>query len=290
MAFLETVGELFGFSDSKGWSLVGQDKGVSQLEFKGQFIAENMSEGLGSALGETTTVNKDKPNQQWLHGNSEQFIFTSRLFASDSFKNIKQQVETLKSFTKRNKKLKRAPIFLFTAGTEIGFTCFVKNVGITYDELKVDGSLQGIIANITLQKLEEIITGDASTSLASQIKFAAGIVAGAAGIASQLGRVVDIPGFSLHTIDRVVKVIDGDTFESIAAAEYGDALLGDILRRVQPNKVNLVSGDTVQLIEPTEVSEIPVTQQSVSLKNTLENLTLREEFFELRNRKTTIFV
>lgn len=290
MAFLEVVGELFGFSDRKGWSLIGQDAGIEQLEFKGQFIAENMGENIGSALGETTTVGKGRPNQQWLHGDSETFTFTSRLFASNSFQNIKQQVETLKSFSRRNKDLKRAPIFLFTAGTEIGFTCFVKGVQIQYDELKVDGSLQGIIANITLQKLEEIITGDASTSLASQIKFAAGIVAGAAGILDQVGRVVDIPGFSLHTLDRIVEVVDGDTFESIAAAEYGDALLGDILRRVQPDKVNLVSGDKVQLIEPTEVSEIAVTQQSVALKNTLENLALREEFFELRNRKTTIFV
>ena len=143
---------------------------------------------------------------------------------------------------------------------------------------------------MTLQKIDEIITGDAATSLASQIKFAAGIVVGAAGIASQLGRVVDIPGFSLHTLDRIVTVVDGDTFESIAAAEYGDALLGDILRRVQPDKANLKAGDEVQLIESTEVVEIAVTQQSVALRNTLENLALREEFFELRDRKTTIFV
>lgn len=290
MAFLDVVGELFGFSDSKGWSLVGQDKGIDQLEFKGQFIAENMSEQIGSVLAETTTVNKDKPNQQWISGASEVFTFNTRLFASSSFKNIKQQVETLKSFSRRNKDLKRAPIFLFTSGTEIGFTCFVKGVQFTYDELKVDGSLQGAIIAVTLQKLDEIITGDASRSLASQIKFAAGIVVGAAGIASQLGRVINIPGFSLHTIDRVVRVIDGDTFESIAAAEYGDALLGDILRRVQPEKANLLANDTVQLLESSEISEIAVTQQSVSLKNTQENLALREEFFELRNRKTTIFV
>jgi len=289
MAFLEVIGELFGFTDSKGWSLVAQDSGFN-VEFKGQFIAENMAEGTGSVLGESTTVGKDIPDQQWLHGEAESFTFTSRLWASSSFVNIKQQVELLKSFSKRDKKLKRAPIFLFTAGTEIGFTCFVQGIRFQYDELKVDGSLQGAVISLTLLKLEETITQDAATSLASQIKFAAGIVAGGIGIAKQVGRLTNIPGGSLHTIDRTVRVKEGDSYESIAAAEYGDAILGDILRRVQPEKARIFPNDIVQLVEPTEITQIPVTQQSVALKNTVENLALREEFIDLRNRSTTIFV
>jgi len=289
MAFLEVIGELFGFSDRKGWTLVAQDPGI-KLEFKGDFISENMTETVGSILGENTTVNKQKPNQQWLGGESEPFSFQSKLFAHNSFKNIKQQVETLKSFTKRDKDLRRAPIFLFTAGTEIGFTCFVRGVRFLYDELRSDGSLRGANVSITLQKIEETITEDAATSLASQIKFAAGIISGSAGIANQLGRIINIPGGSLHTIDRTHKVIDGDTFESIADQEYGNALLGDVLRRAQPELGDLKAGDNVLLVESTEINQIRITQQAVALKNTQENLALREEFLELRNRKTTIFV
>lgn len=289
MAFLEVVGELFGFSDSKGWSLVGQDQGFSQ-EFKGQFLATNMSENVGSNLNETNTVNSRQPDFSWLSGESETFTFGARIFASDSFKNIKQQVELLKSFARRNNTLKRAPIFLFTAGTEIGFTCFVRGVRVNYDELRSDGSLRGVDCQITLQKIEDTVTENAATSLASQIKFAAGVVAGAAGIAQQVGRLVNIPGGSLHTIDRTVLARQGDTFEGIAAKEYGDALLGDVLRRTQPELAPLQPGDRVQLVEPTEIRNIQVTPQSVALASTPENSALKQEFFELRNRRTTIFV
>ena len=289
MAFLEVIGELFGFSDKKGWSLVAQDEGI-ELEFKGTFISENMSETVGSILGENSTINKQKPNQQWLGEESESFTFQTRLFATNSFKNVKQEIETLKSLTKRDDVLRRAPIFLFTAGTEIGFTCFVKGVQFLYDELRSDGAIRGAVISITLQKIDEIIVENAATSLAAQIKFAAGVITGAIGIGAQLGRVINIPGGSLFTIDRTHKVINGDTFESIAKHEYGQALLGDILRRAQPELGNLKPGDVVQLVESTDIGRIRVTQQSVALKNTEENLALREEFLTLRNRQTTIFV
>lgn len=289
MAFLEVVGEAFGFSDRKGWSLVGQDAKFTS-EFKGQFIVENLDESIGSNLGETTTVGKQKPDLQWLNGETEVVTFDTRLFASNSVKNIKQQIELLKSFARRNDQLKRSPIFLFTAGTEIGFTCFVRGVKLKYDELRSDGSLRGVICSITLQKIQETVTKDAATSLASQIKFAAGVITGVAGIAATIKKLINIPGGSLHTIDRTVDVKQGMTFERIAATEYGNALLGDILRRTQPGMADLKIGDKVQLVEASEIIQIPVTQQAVSLANTREGFALREEFLAKRNRKTTIFV
>lgn len=289
MAFLQVLGELFGFSDNKGWVLEGQDPGFN-TKFEGQFLSENMEETIGSVLNETTTVNKSKPDFQWLSGEAEVFTFTTRLFASNSFKNIKQQTELLKSFARRQDQLKRAPRCLFTSGTELGFTCFVRGVRLRYDELRSDGSLRGVVCDITLQKIEDTVTKDAATSLASQIKFAVGVISGVAGIASSAKRLLNIPGGSLHTIDRTVEVKQGFTFERIAQMEYGNALLGDVLRRAQPDKVNLKIADKVLLVEATEIIQIPVTQQAIALKNTQENLALREEFLELRNRKTTIFV
>lgn len=289
MAFLQVVGELFGFSDSKGWVLEGQDPGFT-TKFAGQHISENMEESIGSVLGDTTTLNKPKPEFQWLHGEAEVFTFTTRLFANNSFKNIKQQVETLKTYARRNADLKRAPRCLFTAGTEVGFTCFVRGIKIKYDELRSDGSIRGVVLDLTLQKLEDTVTKDAATSLASQIKFAAGVVAGVAGLAATAKKLKFIPGGSLHTIDRTIEVKQGYTFESIAAMEYGNASLGDILRRTQPEKANLKVGDKVELVDATEIRQIPITQQAVALKNTQENLALRETFIDKRNRKTTIFV
>lgn len=290
MSFLEVVGELFGYSANKGWSLLGQDPQVRNLEFRGDFIAENMSEQVGSRFGEQNSLNKERPNFQWLSGEAEAFTFNTKIWARDSFTSVKPTIELLKSMARRNKELKRSPVFLFTAGTEIGFTCFVRGVKFDYDELKADGSIQGAVVAITLQKIDETVVEAAATSLAAQIKQAAGIVSAAAGVASIVGRVRQIAGFSVHTIGRTVVVKSGDTFEAIAQREYGNALLGDILRRAQPEKFDLQIGDKIFLIEGSEARQIPVTPQAIALKETIENKALNDEFFELRNRTTTIFV
>ena len=146
--------------------------------------------------------------------------------------------------------------------------------------------------SIVLQKLDDTLTGltNASTSLATQIKTAIGVVAGVAGIAALVKSKINISGGSLHTIDRTIVAKQGDIFETIAKREYGNALLGDILRRAQPEKANLKTGDTVILVDPTEINAIEITPQATALKDTQVNAELREEFLELRNRKTTIFV
>lgn len=293
MAFGDVLGELFGFSANKAWSLIGDDAKNSDIEFEGQFTAQNYKESGGDAsLGESNSINKEAPNFQFLNNDGEIVTFQSRFYTTDSFKNVKQQIELLRSFKKRDPDLKRPPKFLFTFGTEIQFTCFVTKISFDYDELRSDGSLRGVVASITLQKLDQTLQGTeaAATSLASQIKFAVGIVAGAAGIISQVKSKLNIPGGSLHTIDRTHIVRRGDTFEKIAQLEYGDALLGDILRRAQPDKVNLKPGDEVILLDPAEIGTIEVKPQSVPLQRTPENNVLKETFFEKRNRKTTIFV
>ena len=289
MAFLEVVGELFGFSNNKSWELISQDL-ASGISFTGQFTPENMRDNGGAIINNTQALNSQSPSKSYGGGENEIFTFNSKLFASDSFTNIKQEIETLKSMSKRNEELRRPPIFLFTAGTEISFTCFVKRIGYDLGELRSDGSLREANISVTLEKIDEQITGNAATSTAAQIKSAAGLIAGAAGIQAQFGSQINIPGGSIHTINRTKVVVDGDTFESIAAAEYGNALLGDILRRAQPELADLKSNDVVKLVEPVEINQIRVTQQGIALKNTPENLALREEFLELRNKKTTIFV
>lgn len=276
--------------EAKVWILEGIDEGF-KTRFQGQYIAQGMEENVGSVLGETTSVGKDKPNFQWLHGEGEDFNFTGRIFASSSFNNIRQQIELLKSFARRSKELKRSPRARFTTGTEIGFTCFVKGIKLQYDELREDGSLRGCVVNISLLKIEDTITTNAATSLRSQVKFSAGQIASGAALFSESARgLIHIPGGSMHTIGRKFNVKQGDTFESIAAKEYGNALLGDILRRAQPQKEPITPADQIILVDRSDILTISVTQQSVALKNTFENLTLRKEKLAARNRKTVILV
>lgn len=284
MAILDVLGELTGFSTpKKAWSLKNDD---TDEVIRGQYVPQNYTENIGSNIIDSITLNQQDPFPQWINGQAETITFTGRLFATNSSKNIKQDVDILKSANKKVESLKRPPIFTFTYGVEIAFKCFVITVGgIKYDEIRGDGTLRGVEFNISLRKIvpEDIQGQSAASNLAAKIKTAAGIVIGATAIASSLN-LINIPGGSLHKKSRTIKVKRGDTFESIASLEYGNALVGDILRRIQPDKVILQTGDNVILVDEIEIFQINVTPQSVALKDTEEVKIIKELKFAARNR------
>lgn len=275
---------------AKVWNLEGIDDGF-QIKFLGQFIAEGMKENAGSVLSETSTVGKEKPDFQYLRGEGEQFSFSTKMYATNSLVSLRQQIQMLKMFTKRDRNLKRLPRALFTSGTEIALTVFVKSVELAYEELRDDGTIRAVNLSISLQIIDEKLSIDAATSLAQQVKYASGQIGAAAALFSRSARgILNIPGASLHTIGRNTIVRYGDTFESIAAKEYGNALLGDVLRRAQPQKEPIKAGDQITLVDSSEIAQIDVTQQSVFLRNTATNLALRQAKLDLRNRPTVIIV
>lgn len=286
MALLDVLGELTGFSTpKKAWALKNNDDGSV---IRGQYMPIDYTENAGAQLNDSNTVNQQDPFAQWIGGEVETSSFRVRIFATHSFKQIKNDVAKLKKSIRKpsnpNSPLKRAPIFTFTYGSDIAYTCFVRGLGgIKYDEIRSDGTLRGAEFTLTLRRLETIPTREQGTSLASKIKLAAGAIVAVAGIADVVG-LVNIPGGSLHKIGRKIQAKDGDTFESIAASEYGAADRGDILRRVQPNKANLKPGDSVILVDPVEIFDIEVTPQSVALKDTETVQVVKDKKFEQRNR------
>ena len=279
----------YGSEDAKSWTLRGIDPGF-EVEFKGQYISTNMEETIGSDLGETSTVNKEQPDYQWVKGIGDQFTFSTRLFAEHQFQNVRQQVELLKSYAKRNKNLKRVPRFIFSAGTEISFVCFIRLARFLYDELRPDGSLQGAIINITLQPIDPDIAEDSAKNMSEQITQASGVKSASPNIKRKAGKQKDVPGSSLHTFDKEHLVKSGETFESIAAMRYGNALVGDILRRSQPEMIPLEPGDKIDLMEASEVRRIIITPQSIPLKRTIVNEELRKTVLERKNETVRIFI
>jgi hypothetical protein len=63
------------------------------------------------------------------------------------------------------------------------------------------------------------------------------------------------------TFYRAVK--QGDTWESLAKMRYGDALLGDLLRRLNPGAPFLKVGTTVKLLDPERFRDAVVTPASL---------------------------
>ena len=292
------LGEFLGISTKNVWRLKMKDLG--EQEFKGQFLAEDLTENVGARISSRSSLNQQSTDSKYLGGDAETITFTTRIWASNSVKNVKKTVDLLKSFTKWNSKLKRSPIFTFTAGTEVQALVFVKSVGgIKYDRPRSDGSIRGAVFSVQLSVIEDIESKQNSLSIAALVKSGLGIVSAAQGLLSggfgAFGK-ISIPGGSLHTKGKKIIVKDGETFEHIAQKEYGDALVGDILRRAHYNKPlnqiksSLEVGDVVDLVQEDEIFGIVVTPQSIPLKDNTENLDNINNQFELRGKSKTVFI
>lgn len=292
------LGEFLGISTKDVWRLKMVDNifGDVGREFIGQFAALDLTENVGQRVSDTPSLNQQDTDKKYLGGQGDTITFNARVWASSSIRNVRKSVERLKSFSKRNDELKRSPIFTFTAGTELQCTCFVRSVGgIKYDPLRSDGTIRGATFGITLTKIEDKPTDVQGKSIAALIKSGLGIVSAAAGLASVLGK-INIPGGSLHTKGKQVIVKQGQTFEHIAQQHYNDALVGDLLRRAYFNKplsiikLALEAGDVIDIIDADEVYDIPITPQSVALKDNETNKQNIANHLELRGGSRRIYV
>lgn len=288
----EFGGELLGLSTNrKIWSLKMLDE--PKTVFEGQFIAENTNNTIRQVIGESSSVGLATPNLQFIRGEGEVFSFTARLFAEFSNQNVRSRIELLKSFARKDEKLKRSPIFTYNYGKELSFKCFVQSVvgakGVAYDEPRQDGSLRGATFSLNLLIIENIEKDDAARSAAS--KFKEGVGQGLAILGNiDLATSINVPGGSLHTIERKHTVKDGETFESIAAKEYGSPIHGDILRRIHFNLRDPQPGDEVTLVVKEEVLTIKVEPQSVALKRSKKSNEIRAQRFADRGGDKTIFI
>ena len=280
--FRNTVGR-GGFG--KGWSL--QNKDNPRQLIRGQFVPQDYVENAGAKIPDVSTVNNDEPFPVWVGGEGETSSFTARIFRADPLLSgsVREDVETLKKATKKDPKLFRAPLFTFVWGEEIAYDCFVVTIGgIRYDEVDSTGLIKGAEFKVVLRRVDSIPTAGLTklrdiTGLSGELKVLSD------DIGARITDLIDIFGGSLHKKGKTITAKEGDTFESIAALEYGDALVGDILRRGQPLIANIQPGDQVILVDDTEIFQIKVTQTSVALKDNETARAVRETMFENRNRK-----
>lgn len=266
----------------KVWTLKNNDTGEV---LRGQYVPQDYTENVGAKIPEVSTVNNQEPFPQWVGGEGETSTFKARIFQITSEDSVTDQVERLKAATQKDESRFRAPIFTFTWGVDISYKCFVVSLGgIKYDEINNVGEIKGAEFTIVLRK----IANEPKQGL-GKLQSLSGLVDDVKNFFSSIGGngsdIVDVINASPHTISRRAIAKEGDTFESIAQREYGNALVGDILRRAQPEKLTLQAGDEVILIDRTEIFEIEVTPVSNPLKRTATSKAVRDVIFEKRNRK-----
>jgi len=274
-----------GSPRGKQWSL--QNKDDPGLALQGQFAPADYTENAGAKIPEVSTVNNAEPFPQWVGGEGETSTFTARIYRPDPLAagSVRKDVESLKRATRKDPKLHRAPLFRFQWGAEIQFDCFVVSVGgIKYDEITDTGLIKGAQFQLVLRRIDKI-----PQQGFSKLSDITGLTTGLKTISDVLGDspslLINIFGGSLHKKGKTIKAKEGDTFESIAQLEYGDPLVGDILRRAQPEKANLVPGDEVILVDNTEIFQVKVTPQSTALKDNESARRVRQAKFGERNRK-----
>jgi len=287
------LGDFIGVSTSTTWRLKMIDP--PHTAFEGQHIAENLTEAVSARISDQGSLNKQDTEKVWLGGDPGTLTFTTRIWATSNVKSVRASINKLRTFTKRDPKLKRAPMFVFTAGTDLSFNVFVKSIGgISYDRPRQDGTIRGATFNVTLLVIDEVVTETQSMSLGSLVKTGLGLILPNS-VSNAVSSFLDIPGGSLHTKGKMVIVKDGQTFEHIAQLEYGDASVGDILRRAYYNSpLNLIKnslevGDYLDLVDDNEIYSIPVEPQSIALKTDTVNLENIRTHFESKNIERTIY-
>jgi len=292
------LGDFFGLNARDVWRLKMVDSPYT--EFRGQFRATNLTENVGAKISDSTALNSQKIDRKYISAEGEYITFSTKMYATYNIKNISKSITELKNFCRRDEKLKRAPIFKFSSGTEVLCTCFVKTVGnIRYSDPRPDGTIREATFDVVLMKIEDLPSelGE-ELSIGSLVTRGLGLISSAAaGIGLEsVANFLDIPGGSLHRKGRTIVTKDGQTFEHISKNEYGNALYGDVLRRVHYNKplsqikTALDTGDVIDLVDDEEIKTIKVTPQCIPLKRTTENLTNIKDHFERRGEERTIYV
>jgi hypothetical protein len=247
---------------NKLWVLTDLDRGD---DIVGQFIPQDVTKTVNARIDAGESVNRDYPILQWISGEVEEVSFRARLWATDSTDmTVEERLFRIETLVRRNSDLKRPPICSFSWGVlgTLQMDCLVRSIGgVTYDEVRDDGTLRGASLQITLLRYEapEWTVTDPS-----------------------------VP----EKFTRIRRAKRGDTYESIALDEYGNPLLGVLLRQNNPRTpgmrlADLRRGDGVHVFPEEYLYTLPIVPQFHAFKSgpgyelAEEN---RRRLFDLRSR------
>jgi len=243
---------------AKTWWLKNLDSGE---KLEGQYEAVNPTEEIGNTYAELWTLNRQHAIHQFVHGNTDQVQFDGRFFRTSELLDMgtdpQADLDKLKSWARYDDKLKRPPILMFWIGDAHLFygKCFIEQIGsINYGSPTSSGKLRDVSFSVSLKRwvpyvLEEEEQGETR----------------------------------YHHAKR------RDYYEALTQREYGNALMGDVIRKRQPNLPTIQVGDIVILPDYDKIRTTKVTQASVPLKTAFgakdtPQRRLRLEYLASRNR------
>jgi len=258
--------------DIKQWYMIVQeDTGLLSRNDRitGQFTPQQVTQNIGAKIPDAAGFSRTSPIIQWVGGQLRTLTLNVRLFSEHKEDNTAaeklQQLEMLVDEFHRN--TNRPPIVAFFWGVAIpdGMPCLVESLGgVTYDEIRHDGTLRGVTLQMTLKRYTPYIFEQAPLPQLEQ------------------------------TPAHIAK--HGETYEMIAYREYGDPMVGVLLRQKNPRfpmekqfpsgVADLQKGEKVKIFPFSEISREKVNFQCHLLRqDTFQRADNRRFFFELRSRE-----
>jgi hypothetical protein len=206
----------------KLWTLSDLDRGVDVV---GQFTPQGLRKTVSGGLAQGGSVGRDFPIVQWVRGELEVVTFSARLWAKDSTDlTVSQRLTQLENLVRRASDLRRPPICSFSLGSlaTVAIDCLVKSIGgVSYDDVRPDGTLRGATLDVTLWRYEEVTLRATDPSVPA-------------------------------SMTRIRRSKKGDTYESIALQEYADPELGVLLRQLNPRIAGMPLAD-LNPLDPVHV-------------------------------------
>ena len=225
------------FLSLKTWTLVNTDL---QTVVQGQFPPNATGREVGGNWVELASLNRQHPILQWLTGTVEKVQVESMFFRKDQFDEAPQKkLNQIIEWTRRQPSQGRPPILQFVLGdgSAVNFPCvLVKVDGIEYSTPHLFGGIQQVKFRMELWRYQEFdITSEQVTDT------------------------------------RYHRVKEGEYYELIAQREYGNALLGDAIRKrpFHRTQAQLSEGDIVQLPAIEGVRDSVIAPTSIAHRNSL---------------------
>lgn len=237
------------------WSLVSEDDG-STLE--GQYEPQNMVENIAGAWAAQGTLGLAQPILQFIGGELDVITLDVKvyarfdpvwkflqgpLFLKDEDFDVGDLVERIRNLPRATPELGRPMVYLFSVGEQVSKRVVVKSVGgIRYDRFRPmkplgvgGGEIRGVLCSFELWRYEPF-DGKALISAAESL---------------------------------VTPAKEGETFEHIAARVHGDPILGEALRRRNPDLRTLAPGDLVHVPDASILRRelLPLKPQSLFLRD-----------------------
>ena len=236
------------------WWLENLDTGE---RMRGQFEPTNVSKTVTAKWAQSTALNRENAILQFLQGANDTVQFSGMFFKqSIAHPSPEKMMDKLISWARIEPTVRRPPVVRYWMGD---------------GHLSIDAVITGI-TNIVYGRPDRL------------------------GMLRQVSFTVELLKFQPFSLDdtgatdtRYARAKQGEYYELLAFQEYGNPMIGDVIRKDHPKQPLLTEGDIVKLPSIEGVRSKTIKQTSVPLKTAFgrrdtAQRRLRLFFFELRSK------